>query len=158
MYCHAHVPKVEKHKLDSKSRKCVLLGYGDNCKVYQLYDLECRKVIYSREVLFNETSMAGIQNEEDISAKYMELEIQKKPSSEENYTSNPLDNSSAKLIPSNTESICTDLHKSNKSLTGTASTTVQIQQWFLQNNSKTFHLLLKPSPVLTMSNMKRKRL
>ena len=104
MYCHAHVPKVEKHKLDSKSRKCVLLGYGDNCKVYQLYDLECRKVIYSREVLFNETSMAGIQNEEDISAKYMELEIQKKPSSEENYTSNPLDNSSAKLIPSNTES------------------------------------------------------
>ena len=104
MYCHAHVPKVDKHKLDSKSRKCVLLGYGDNCKVYQLYDLECRKVIYSREVLFNETSMAGIQNEEDISAKYMELEIQKKPSSEENYTSNPLDNNSAKLIPSHTES------------------------------------------------------
>lgn len=34
----AHVPKDERKKLDSKSRKCVLLGYGTTTKGYRLYD------------------------------------------------------------------------------------------------------------------------
>ena len=33
----AHVPKEERGKLDSKSRKCVLLGYGSVTKGYRLY-------------------------------------------------------------------------------------------------------------------------
>ncbi len=33
-----HVPKGQRRKLDSKSRKCILLGYGTTTKGYQLYD------------------------------------------------------------------------------------------------------------------------
>ena len=57
---YVHVPKVERHKLDSKLRKCVLLGYGTNQKGYWLYDIEHMKVIHSRDVVFDEIFMPGI--------------------------------------------------------------------------------------------------
>ena len=59
---YAHIPKDERQKLDSKSRKCILLGYGTETKGYRLYDEKCGKVLYSRDVLFNESS-CGIQKE-----------------------------------------------------------------------------------------------
>ena len=33
-----HIPKDERKKLDSKSRKCILMGYGTTTKGYRLYD------------------------------------------------------------------------------------------------------------------------
>ena len=45
---YAHVPKVERCKLDLKARKCNLLGYGTTQKGYRLYDLERMKVIHNR--------------------------------------------------------------------------------------------------------------
>ena len=86
---YARVPKVERCKLDSKTRKCVLLGYGTNRKGYRLYDLGRMKVIHSRDVVFDETSMPGIQKE--TAAKYVELEIEEKPVIEETVTHNPPD-------------------------------------------------------------------
>ena len=50
-----HIPRDERHKLDSKSKKCILLGYGEETKGYRLYDPEKRKVFYSRDVKFNES-------------------------------------------------------------------------------------------------------
>ena len=29
-----HIPRDERHKLDSKSKKCILLGYGEETKGY----------------------------------------------------------------------------------------------------------------------------
>ena len=52
---YAHVPKDERHKLDSKAKKCIFLGYGQGTKGYRLYDPQRRKVFYSRDVKFNET-------------------------------------------------------------------------------------------------------
>ena len=52
--CYAHVPKDERRKLDSKARKCILLGYGDAMKGYRLYDESRLKVIHSRDVRFDE--------------------------------------------------------------------------------------------------------
>ena len=49
-----HVPRDERHKLDSKCRKCILLGYGEQTKGYRLYDPEKKRVLYSRDVKFNE--------------------------------------------------------------------------------------------------------
>ena len=69
-----HVPKVERHKLDSKVRKCVILGYGANQKGYRLYDIEHMKVIHSKDVVFNEASVPGNQ------VKYVELEINEESS------------------------------------------------------------------------------
>lgn len=51
---YTHVPKDEWGKLD---RKCVLLGYSKMTKGYRLYDPVKDKVIYSRDVKFNETEI-----------------------------------------------------------------------------------------------------
>ena len=63
---YAHVAKDDRKKLDVKSRKCILLGYGTETKGYRLYDLRHAKVLYSRDVIFNESSR-GIEepNEEE---------------------------------------------------------------------------------------------
>ena len=51
---YAHIPKDERSKLDSKARKCILLGYSQETKGYRLYDPIRQKVLYSRDVQFNE--------------------------------------------------------------------------------------------------------
>ena len=60
---YAYVPKDERKKLDSKSRKCILLGYGAEIKGYRLYDVERRKVLHSRDVIFDESSRLTISGE-----------------------------------------------------------------------------------------------
>ncbi|KAF2363397.1 Ribonuclease H-like domain [Trinorchestia longiramus] len=52
---YAHVPKDEREKLDSKSKTCVLLGYGSGTKGYRLYDFNAKKVLLSRYVVFNKS-------------------------------------------------------------------------------------------------------
>jgi hypothetical protein len=53
---YAHVPKDERKKLDSKARKCILLGYGTEMKGYRLYHPNRARVFHSRDVQFNESS------------------------------------------------------------------------------------------------------
>ena len=53
---YAHIPKEERRKSDKKARKCVLLGYRAETKGYRLYDVKDRKIVYSRDVQFNENS------------------------------------------------------------------------------------------------------
>ena len=62
---YAHVAKDERRKLDAKSRKCVLLGYGTERKGYRLYDPRRERVIYSRDVVFDESSR-GIEKEPSV--------------------------------------------------------------------------------------------
>ena len=47
----------EVSKLDSKSRKCVFLGYADGVKGYRLWDPTAHKVVISRDVIFIEDKM-----------------------------------------------------------------------------------------------------
>ena len=53
--CHSyvHIPKDERKKLDFKSKKCIFLGYGSTNKGYPMYDFTKKKVILSRDVIFN---------------------------------------------------------------------------------------------------------
>ena len=76
---YAHVPKVERRKLDSKTRKCVLLGYGTDQKGYRLQRM---RIIHSRDVVFDETSMPGIQKERETSANRLNLEVEEEPAEE----------------------------------------------------------------------------
>ena len=62
---YAHVAKDERQKLDTKSRKCVLLGYGTERKGYRLYDPSRERVYYSRDVVFDESSR-GIEREQSV--------------------------------------------------------------------------------------------
>ena len=54
--CYSHVANDERQKLDVKARKCIMLGYGTETKAYRLYDVEREKVLYSRDVIFNEAA------------------------------------------------------------------------------------------------------
>lgn len=53
------------------------MGYGTTQKGYRLFNIECMKVIHSRDVVFDETFMPGIQKETAV--KYVELEIDEEP-------------------------------------------------------------------------------
>ena len=46
------------------------------------------KVINSRDVVFDETSMPGVQEEKELPPKYVELEVKEKPVAEESVTPN----------------------------------------------------------------------
>ena len=65
-------------KLDAKSRKCVLLGYGTDRKGYRMYDSRRERVFYSRDVVFDESSR-GIEKEQSVpersSERYVELDF-----------------------------------------------------------------------------------
>lgn len=51
---YVHIPKDERKKLDMKTKKCVLLGYGTETKGYRVYDPVRARVLHSRDVIFNE--------------------------------------------------------------------------------------------------------
>ena len=53
--CYAHIIKDDREKFDAKAKRCIMLGYGTETKAYRLYDLEKKKVIFSRDVVFDET-------------------------------------------------------------------------------------------------------
>jgi len=43
------------HKLDDRSKPVVFIGYTDGAKAYRVYDLVSRRVLMSRDVIFDET-------------------------------------------------------------------------------------------------------
>ena len=51
---YVHVPKEKRTKLDSKSEKCIFIGYKDGLKGYKLWNPVTRKVVYSRDAVFGE--------------------------------------------------------------------------------------------------------
>ncbi|WJZ84648.1 hypothetical protein VitviT2T_004242 [Vitis vinifera] len=51
---HVHVPDNKRNKLDDKSFQCVLLGVSEESKAYRLYDPVSKKIVVSRDVVFEE--------------------------------------------------------------------------------------------------------
>ncbi|KAK3010705.1 hypothetical protein RJ639_012187 [Escallonia herrerae] len=54
---YAHIDKEERTKLDSKSQKCVFIGYGGDEYGYRLWDYEHNKIIRSRDVIFDKSRL-----------------------------------------------------------------------------------------------------
>ena len=52
-----HIPKEKRQKLDSKSVRCVFVGYEEDAgsKVYKLYNTSSKRVILSRDVIIDES-------------------------------------------------------------------------------------------------------
>ena len=73
----AHVPKDERGKLDSKARKCILVGYREETKGYCLYNPQKKRICFSRDVSFNENE-CGIEREVTQAGgdQYVELDLQ----------------------------------------------------------------------------------
>jgi hypothetical protein len=84
-----HIDKENRTKLESKSKKCTFIGYGVNDFGYRLWDYENKKIIRSRDVIFNEKVMykdqlQGKKQEEEkqeytVLDEITEKEIPKEP-------------------------------------------------------------------------------
>ena len=62
---YAHVPKEKRHKLEDRSKRGIMIGYGDNKKGYRIL-LEDNTIITSRDVIFDEhTEAKQVQVQED---------------------------------------------------------------------------------------------
>ena len=157
---YAHIPKAERRKLDSKARKCVMLGYGTSQKGYRLYDIEQMKVMHSRDVVLDETFMPGIQKE-GTTVKYVELEIEEESDAKGTPTSEPTDGvpddttvqeeSSEESVSADriaSESVPRRSTRSKQNLTGTATV---LQQLWLQS-TKIPARYLKPDLLQTKMN------
>ncbi|GKV42713.1 hypothetical protein SLEP1_g50091 [Rubroshorea leprosula] len=51
---YAHVPDQKRKKLDNKGEKCIFLGVSDPPKAYKLYNPSTKKIVISRDVVFDE--------------------------------------------------------------------------------------------------------
>nr|ABA95820.1 retrotransposon protein, putative, unclassified [Oryza sativa Japonica Group] len=54
--CYAQVPAQKRVKFDNKSDRCIFVGYADGIKGYRLYNLEKKKIIIIRDVIFDESA------------------------------------------------------------------------------------------------------
>ncbi|KAK0585008.1 hypothetical protein LWI29_022138 [Acer saccharum] len=59
---YVHIGDHARNKLDAKSVKCTLVGYGEDEFGYKLWDDQNRKMIRSRDVVFNEKVMYKDRN------------------------------------------------------------------------------------------------
>ena len=50
-----HVPEERCGKLDAKSQKRIFVGYDDKIQGYRCYDPKAKKMVTSRDVIFNES-------------------------------------------------------------------------------------------------------
>ncbi|GKE14534.1 putative RNA-directed DNA polymerase, partial [Tanacetum coccineum] len=65
--CGPSVKDVASDKLDSKSVKCIFIGYGSDEMGYHFWDSKSHKVVRSRDVTFNEESLYGAKAATDSS-------------------------------------------------------------------------------------------
>ncbi|CAL8174177.1 unnamed protein product [Prunus armeniaca] len=54
--CYVHIPSEVRQKLDAKSTKGIFVGYAICEKGYRVYDLATKKIILSRDVVFDENA------------------------------------------------------------------------------------------------------
>ncbi|GKB48853.1 retrovirus-related pol polyprotein from transposon TNT 1-94 [Tanacetum coccineum] len=54
---YARVPDQKRKKLDDKGEKCILLGVSDCSKAFKLYNPNTKKIIISRDVIFDEDNV-----------------------------------------------------------------------------------------------------
>lgn len=72
----------DRKKLDSKSNRCIFLGYGTDVKGYRLYDIQRKRVIISRDVIFDESNLGfeGSETKQDENRK-IKIDIEDQESS-----------------------------------------------------------------------------
>ncbi|GKV22443.1 hypothetical protein SLEP1_g32316 [Rubroshorea leprosula] len=74
--CDAYVwvPMEKRTKVDKNSKRCIFLGYETGTKRYRLWDPTARKLIISRDVVFNEDVFQGTTKNEEARKLVIEQE------------------------------------------------------------------------------------
>jgi hypothetical protein len=80
---YAHVAKEKRTKLESKSVKCIFLGYYEGSKAWRLYNPVKKQVIKSRDVIFKEDSEMSGKTPSESSGSMFELPVDDKVHIEE---------------------------------------------------------------------------
>ena len=75
---YAHIPDQRRQKLDVKTEKLRFVGYSIASKAYKLFNVQTRKMVIRRDVVFNETDFeCETTNTRQVSTKVeVDLEIQ----------------------------------------------------------------------------------
>ena len=68
---HVHIPEAKRGKLDDKSFPCILLGVSEESKGYRLFNPKTKRIVTSKDVLFEEERSWDWDNEfqQQIEAK-----------------------------------------------------------------------------------------
>ena len=74
---HVHIPNQHQVKLDDKKRQCVLLGVSDESKIYRLFDPVNKKVLISKDVIFEEQKGWNLEQNEEYQLGILDLEEMK---------------------------------------------------------------------------------
>jgi hypothetical protein len=51
---YAHIPQQQRHKLEQKALKCIMVGYSTESKAYRLWNPANKRIFVSRDVIFDE--------------------------------------------------------------------------------------------------------
>jgi len=68
----------EMTKLNSKSKKCIFLGYADGVKGYHPWDPTSRKVVVSRDVIFTENELQEKQESDNTVKEIVRVQMDEK--------------------------------------------------------------------------------
>lgn len=63
-----HVPDEERRKMDNKSTRCIFVGYDLQSKAYRVYDYTRKKIIITRNVVFDEARVGFRYLQEEASS------------------------------------------------------------------------------------------
>jgi hypothetical protein len=58
-FSYLHVPKKNRSKLESKTQKCLIMGYDSNSKAYWVYEPKSQKILTTRDVVFGESKLGN---------------------------------------------------------------------------------------------------
>ena len=93
-----HIPKTNRKKLDTKTLRCIFLGYDTESKVYRLYHPGQKKILLTRDVIIDETHVGfnylSEPNLEPVTYLPSQPTEKTKPSTEAPVSSNSYDNPS----------------------------------------------------------------
>lgn len=78
--CYNHIPADHRKRLDAKSSKCIMLGYGTSHHTYRLWDIELNKLLVGRHVIFNEGSVLNRTKTIEIPIKRRSRTTMNRPS------------------------------------------------------------------------------
>ena len=56
---YSHILDEQRKKIDPKSQACIFVGYCENTKSYRLYNPRTRKILISRDLIFDEGGESG---------------------------------------------------------------------------------------------------
>eukprot|EP00253_Pinus_taeda_P022501 PITA_22501 len=80
---YVHVPKEKRTKLDTKSEKCIFIGYRDGLKGYKLWNSVTRKVVYNQDVVFREVKDVIKHEVQPKELEKIEFELKEEESEDE---------------------------------------------------------------------------